>query len=303
MFNATIVFRWIALVHVFILFALKVSVFVPLERSFGMLAVVVFYTLSITLLRKKLLLNLVRNHIFIYMFIGFDLLIDFALMTFGGGFRNAWYLYTFNTALTAAAFGRIYGALLTSALLGFLYLMALNLNGMPFKMMFGQASPTFMADQIISNIISYILGGAFFAYPAMLIQKLNNAHKELEEKNKELNQAEEIMKNMRNKSQYMKNLINSVLEPEAMLKMIVDNQNELSFSNTEDEIEPYQEITNRELEILKLLSRGMSNKEISDMLGISTRTVETHKKNIYRKLNVSTASQAIALSLKQNIID
>ncbi len=53
-------------------------------------------------------------------------------------------------------------------------------------------------------------------------------------------------------------------------------------------------LTNREVEIIRLIEREHSNKKIADMLFISERTVETHRKNIFRK----TATQSIVGLLK-----
>lgn len=47
-------------------------------------------------------------------------------------------------------------------------------------------------------------------------------------------------------------------------------------------------ITTRELEIIQLIAKDFSNKKIADHLFISERTVETHRKNIFRKTNTNT---------------
>ena len=52
-------------------------------------------------------------------------------------------------------------------------------------------------------------------------------------------------------------------------------------------------LTNRELEILVLLSQRMQNKEIGANLFISPKTVKKHLDNIYGKLNVSSRRQAV----------
>ena len=53
----------------------------------------------------------------------------------------------------------------------------------------------------------------------------------------------------------------------------------------------------REVEILKLTAKGMSNKEISDKLFISERTVQTHLIRIYRKLRVNSRTKAVTHAL------
>ncbi|MGC6466672.1 MAG: response regulator [Akkermansiaceae bacterium] len=53
-------------------------------------------------------------------------------------------------------------------------------------------------------------------------------------------------------------------------------------------------LSKRELEVLKLLSEGLANKEISDRLGISVDTVRVHNRNIYDKLHVNSRTQAAA---------
>lgn len=47
-------------------------------------------------------------------------------------------------------------------------------------------------------------------------------------------------------------------------------------------------LTNREAEVIRLITSGQSTKQIADQLFLSTRTVETHRKNIYRKAAVHT---------------
>jgi len=50
-------------------------------------------------------------------------------------------------------------------------------------------------------------------------------------------------------------------------------------------------LTNRELEVAKLAAQGLMNKEIAFKLGISTRTVETHRNNVYHKLEISNINE------------
>ncbi|NLM46039.1 MAG: hypothetical protein GX200_04480 [Firmicutes bacterium] len=52
-------------------------------------------------------------------------------------------------------------------------------------------------------------------------------------------------------------------------------------------------LTERETDVLELIARGMSNKEIADMLEITINTVKGHIKNIYSKLGVNRRLQAV----------
>jgi DNA-binding NarL/FixJ family response regulator len=61
-------------------------------------------------------------------------------------------------------------------------------------------------------------------------------------------------------------------------------------------------LSEREIEIIKLLSDGLSSKEIGDKLFISSRTVESHKANILSKLNLKNCAEMIKYSIKQGII-
>ena len=64
-------------------------------------------------------------------------------------------------------------------------------------------------------------------------------------------------------------------------------------------IEPLSE---RELEVLRLIAAGLSNREIADRLIIAISTVKTHVNNIYRKLDVSKRTQAVARASELNML-
>jgi DNA-binding CsgD family transcriptional regulator len=61
-------------------------------------------------------------------------------------------------------------------------------------------------------------------------------------------------------------------------------------------------LTPREREVLKLVARGFSNKEIADILSISPDTVKTHVRNIFSKLNVTDRTQAAVWTASQKLI-
>lgn len=63
-----------------------------------------------------------------------------------------------------------------------------------------------------------------------------------------------------------------------------------------------EELTGRETEVLTLLARGQSNKEIGQKLFISETTVKTHVKNIFAKLHVISRTEAIAAASHRGLI-
>ncbi len=58
----------------------------------------------------------------------------------------------------------------------------------------------------------------------------------------------------------------------------------------------------RELEVFKLFAEGMSNRHIAEKLFISVRTVETHKNNIMKKIELKTTVDLVKFAIKNNII-
>ncbi|HHW30395.1 MAG TPA: response regulator transcription factor [Clostridiaceae bacterium] len=60
-------------------------------------------------------------------------------------------------------------------------------------------------------------------------------------------------------------------------------------------------LTQRELQVLELITEGMINKEIAQRLYISEKTVKNHISSIFKKLNVSDRTQAAVYALKNNI--
>ncbi len=65
---------------------------------------------------------------------------------------------------------------------------------------------------------------------------------------------------------------------------------------------PDDTLSSREKEVVKLLAKGLSNKEISEQLYISPHTVITHRKNITRKLNIKSVAGLIVYALINEII-
>ena len=61
-------------------------------------------------------------------------------------------------------------------------------------------------------------------------------------------------------------------------------------------------LTKRELQIIRCISEGMSNKEIGKKLHISHRTADTHRTNIMRKLKVNKVAMLVKYAMEHKII-
>lgn len=62
---------------------------------------------------------------------------------------------------------------------------------------------------------------------------------------------------------------------------------------------PPEPLSEREMEVLKLAAKGMTNKEIADVLHLSTRTIQAHLRTIFDKLNVGSRSEAVLHGLRR----
>ena len=71
----------------------------------------------------------------------------------------------------------------------------------------------------------------------------------------------------------------------------------------EDDLHGLASLTEREIEILRLVSNGFSNKDLANRLGVSTNTVKWHLRNVYDKLQIGNRVQAIAVARHFHLID
>ncbi|HXU80457.1 MAG TPA: response regulator transcription factor [Polyangia bacterium] len=63
-----------------------------------------------------------------------------------------------------------------------------------------------------------------------------------------------------------------------------------------------EELTEREVEVLRRIAEGLSNKEIGEQLGISESTVKTHVNHLLEKLGVTDRTKALVLALKRGLV-
>ena len=66
--------------------------------------------------------------------------------------------------------------------------------------------------------------------------------------------------------------------------------------------DPYENLTDREKQVLKLIAEGYTHKEIGDMLTISTKTVIAHQTNLSEKLGINTRAGLIKFAIQRGII-
>ncbi|RLD82352.1 MAG: DNA-binding response regulator [Bacteroidetes bacterium] len=106
------------------------------------------------------------------------------------------------------------------------------------------------------------------------------------------------------KPQELIEAIHMVNDGQKFMKGIVSEKFISSYLKSEKDKKMKQEVplSEREMEVLKHMSQGLSNKQIADKLFISIRTVETHKHNLMKKLNIYSTAELVIYAIQNNII-
>ena len=91
----------------------------------------------------------------------------------------------------------------------------------------------------------------------------------------------------------------SYLSP-SVAKLLVENYQHTAGQRTGQD--SYDQLTEREREVLKLLAEGYSTQEMADMLVITTKTVEGHKTNLMAKLGIHNRVDLVKYALRKGII-
>jgi DNA-binding NarL/FixJ family response regulator len=86
-----------------------------------------------------------------------------------------------------------------------------------------------------------------------------------------------------------------VLHP-AITRKVIDRFAQPRGESEEDS--GVDRLTDRELDVLKLASKGMGNKDIADHLHLSTRTVQTHLSTVFAKMGVGSRTEAVVRALR-----
>jgi DNA-binding NarL/FixJ family response regulator len=91
----------------------------------------------------------------------------------------------------------------------------------------------------------------------------------------------------------------SYLSPTAAAALVEECQQKTSGEGEKD---PYQQLTDREREVLKLVVEGHTAREIADMLVVSPKTVEWYKTSLMNKLNIHNRTNLIKFAIRRRVI-
>lgn len=86
-----------------------------------------------------------------------------------------------------------------------------------------------------------------------------------------------------------------------LLKMALSSSMDMSEPNPEPSELPTDDLSEREIDVLKLVAAGLSNAAIADTLHVSVSTVKTHVRHILEKLHVNDRTQAALWAVRNNI--
>lgn len=101
------------------------------------------------------------------------------------------------------------------------------------------------------------------------------------------------------------NAIRAVVEGKAFFSpaisklLVEDYMRQMREREVEDS---YELLTTREREILQLLAEGKNNKDVANLLNLSLYTVETHRSNIFQKLNLHSGAELILYAVRKGVI-
>jgi DNA-binding NarL/FixJ family response regulator len=97
--------------------------------------------------------------------------------------------------------------------------------------------------------------------------------------------------------QEIETAITAVCRGEVIISHLLDNQKAITFKKGDGPV-----ITRREKEVLQLIAEGLTNKEIAEKLFVSISTVDSHRKNLLSKFEVTNAASLITKATKSGII-
>jgi DNA-binding NarL/FixJ family response regulator len=90
-----------------------------------------------------------------------------------------------------------------------------------------------------------------------------------------------------------------VLDPEVAREAMRDQAGSAATGGVAD---PYDALTDREKQVLKLVAEGHSNKDVAEQLGISVKTAMSHREHIMQKLDLHSRTELIRFAIQQGVI-
>jgi DNA-binding NarL/FixJ family response regulator len=90
----------------------------------------------------------------------------------------------------------------------------------------------------------------------------------------------------------------SVLHP-AVARKVIDYFSRRSAERRAEESDSFEQLTDREMEVLRLAGKGMTNREIAHELTISVRTAQVHLSNVFSKIGVGSRTEAVLYALRK----
>lgn len=97
--------------------------------------------------------------------------------------------------------------------------------------------------------------------------------------------------------------LHCAIEDEIMLPALAKEQQQNENNKTGEEQAQLEELSLREKDVLVQIVKGLSNKEIADVLCLSTHTVMSHRKNIVRKLNIHSTAGLTIYAIVNGIVN
>jgi DNA-binding NarL/FixJ family response regulator len=90
-----------------------------------------------------------------------------------------------------------------------------------------------------------------------------------------------------------------VLDPAVAREAVGESGRAAASAAAED---PYDALTDREKQVLKLVADGRSNKEVAQLLGISVKTAMSHREHLMGKLGLHTRTEVVRFALRRGVI-
>jgi DNA-binding NarL/FixJ family response regulator len=88
-----------------------------------------------------------------------------------------------------------------------------------------------------------------------------------------------------------------VLDPEIARTAMAD-----AGPSAPAQTDPYETLTDREKQVLKLVAEGLSNKDVAEVLGISVKTAMSHREKVMEKLQLHNRTELVRFALKRGVI-